>query len=222
MANWCYSSVTFYHKSKFMVSALRDEFEKVFKNPVDKDTTGGWLGDYIDHFIPKQKESLSYRGNINDIGPLESFSSGWCFSVNLECAWSPKVSILFKIVSECYPGVEIAYIAEEPGCDIFYCYDSTGSFYDSAVYIDYSSDDDCFSDCYSCEDDAIDFLVDYFNVDSDEFDKIRAAVSSHSTLENLVAYIVKRDGLYHHEDNPEADSYLSVQYYEEVHPEFAD
>lgn len=221
MPNWCYSNVTFYHKSKFMISALRDEFWKVFNSPADDGKYDGYLGNYIDHFIPEKKDSLSFRGSINDIGPLQDFSEGWCFDVQVEGAWSPKVSVLFKIIEECYPGVEIAYIAEEPGMDLFFCHDSTGSFYDSAVYIDYYSDDDCFTDTYSTVDDAVDALVEYFNVDSVELDKIRAAGSS-SVLDDLVSYIVKRDGLYHKDDNPEADFYLSVKYYEDVHPAVAD
>lgn len=216
MPNWCYSNVTFYHKSKFMISALRDEFWKVFNSPTDDEKYDGYLGTFIDHFIPDKKESLSYRGSINDISPLDEFSGGWFFDVIVEGAWSPKVSILFKIVEECYPGVEIAYIAEEPGMEIFYCHDSTGSFYDSAVYIDYYSEKDCFTDMYSSTDDAIDALIEYFNVDRTKLD------ASPLTLDGLVSYIVNRDGLYHSDDNPESDYYLSVKYYEDVHPALAD
>ena len=221
MANWCSSDVTFYHKSKFMISALRDEFEKVYHNPADDGKYDGYLGNFVDHFIPDKKDSLSYRGSIEDIGPLDNFSEGWYFNIHLEGAWSPKVSILFKIIEECYPGVEIAYVAEEPGTDIFYCHDRTGSFYDCSVHIDYYSDEDCFTDCYSSTDDAIDFLVEYFEVDSAELDKIRRAAVSSSFLDGLVSYIVKRNGLYHYDDNPEEDSYLSVKYYEDVHPSLA-
>lgn len=145
MANWCYTSITFYAetKEKETLEKMYRDFGRIYDGmfPAENELEGGgWMGDYADVYFPKLGHiNIDCRGSVQCIGyiqftPDEKYAF---FEIDTETAWDAKMGLWNEIVNNFYPSIKIAYISEEPGCDYLLCYDDSKGhqFYQATFYL---------------------------------------------------------------------------------------
>lgn len=138
MSNWCSSGITFYSRNKKSITELKSKMEEIFhRESVPKPGYGKFIADYAKAFYPKiDSESIDCRGTVtlhDTIGRVEKYYS---FKIFTETAGNAKLGIWYKILRDFYPGIRMAFVAEECGCEYFIKWDETGLFYPHDYYVD--------------------------------------------------------------------------------------
>lgn len=145
MANWCYTSITFYTETneKDTLEKMRNDFIRIDDGTFPAANGlegGGWMGDYADVYFPDRGHiNIDCRGSVQYIGhiqitPDEKYAF---FEIDTETAWSAKMGLWNEIINNFYPSVKIAYITEESGLDYLLCYDDSEGrqFYQATFYV---------------------------------------------------------------------------------------
>lgn len=141
MPNWCFSTITFYSKNKSQIDSMAKKFKEIHEGEptVENDFGHGWMGDYANKFFPSiGSEHIDCRGSVGSITyyPNETKEGYYSFTIDTSTAWGAKIGIWAEIAKRFYPEVEIAYVAEEPGCELYLIYDDSGLFYNYKYYVD--------------------------------------------------------------------------------------
>lgn len=130
MPNWCYADVTFYSSNRNDVFRLRNKFTKIFND-------NGYMRSYVEEFLPElDADKVNCRGSVIDIDDAISKTNNlhW-FSIHTESAWEPKIAVWREIIKRHFPKIELAYIAEEPGMDLYEKWDNSGFFYPQTIRV---------------------------------------------------------------------------------------
>ena len=140
MANLCSSRITFYSDNKDSVCSLKQKLEAIQcenlsrKNEFDSVE----LECFVNKFYPSiDSQYVNCRGVLTDIeGELKQYGVFYGFHIYTQMAWSAKIGIWHKILSDFYPDVRMAYIAEESSCDYFVMWDADNLFDFHDYYFD--------------------------------------------------------------------------------------
>lgn len=142
MANICSTAIYFYSTKEEPVERFaHDLAEKIDKVHRKARLENKWeLEVLAEMYYPEMDTNfVRCKGDIEDdgfsVGCLEGFYN---FVVWVQSPWSAYISIWNKIVSDFYPDVKIAYVAEEAGCGYFVRWDETPNetFCDAHYYVD--------------------------------------------------------------------------------------
>lgn len=130
MPNWCYADVTFYSSNRDDVFRLRNKFTKIFND-------NGYMRSYVEKFLPElNADEVNCRGSVIDIDDtVGKINNLYWFSMHTESAWEPKIALWREILKKHFPKVDLAYIAEEPGMELYEKWDSTGLFYPLTIRV---------------------------------------------------------------------------------------
>lgn len=105
------------------------------KTPVEKNGWGKlWLGCLISK-LGGDWEKYSCRGEILDFDYDKEV-----LTINMETAWTEQNGVRV-FLQQTFPNIQIYYIEEEPGCDIFQTNDSDGFYFPERYFLDSMGDD---------------------------------------------------------------------------------
>lgn len=148
MPNWCYTTIAFYSENKTAVEDFKAKILAVLDGePTQKNDFGnGWLGNYINKFIPECNEDIAtpenevrYRGSITDIDrdTLRQKDKYYYFFVWTETAWVEMTAMWSRIIKKLGLDIGIASLAEESGNGYYAKYDEIGLFAGENIYCDF-------------------------------------------------------------------------------------
>lgn len=141
MPNWCFSTITFYSKNKNQIDSMAKKFKEIVDGePTQENDFGhGWMGDFANVFFPKIKaKNIECRGTVGSVSydPDDATQGYYSFTMDTSTAWGAKIGLWNEIVKRFYPDVEIAYVAEESGTELYLAHDDSGLFYNYKYYVD--------------------------------------------------------------------------------------
>lgn len=148
MPNWCSTCFRF-HGNREEIKKLHNCITKWTSKGFAKSDFGScWLGNILygaglGDRIDNPNHRLSCRGAIADIGEIEESLNDYCFSIFTETAWTPMVQMWAAVIEELkLTIVGFCFVAEEPGCGIWWIYDPNGygDFDNEQVYLDVYTD----------------------------------------------------------------------------------
>ena len=154
MPNWCNTTIVFYGDKKIVkdfynkLTTCLDDKESIISNGFGV----SWLGNILGHVLGKEyvkknisSEEVHFRGYITHINNIDEFSlkngrKVTKFTIDTTTAWSPCIKMWYKIFDKLYPRgtIDIAYIADEVGCQLHQIHDPEHLIYDTEelYYID--------------------------------------------------------------------------------------
>ena len=143
MANWCSTEITFFAtgENSSVIDKMFDDFSAIIPSVKEKEKYEVVsMRDFAEHYFPNNADAIDARGMVNVY-----FEHPYCtedgkykyFSISTQTAWSAKMGLWYKIATQFYPGVQIAYAAEEGGNDYFLVYDDSRGkrFYPYSFYV---------------------------------------------------------------------------------------
>ncbi len=142
MPNWCSSSITFYSTNEKQLRQLHKDFRAIRDGkPTQENGFGhGWMGDYANHYYKEiGAEKINCRGAVNEIEDVLQMKKNskvyHYFHMTTTTAWSSKVELWAHIIKDNYEDVDIAFVAEEGGNELYEKFDPNDFFYSSEQYI---------------------------------------------------------------------------------------
>ena len=121
-------------------------------------------------------KDLDFRGQITDISDVKKDENSGEFSLYTETAWIPMSKMWGEVIKKLGVDIKFDFMAEEPGCEIFWIYDpnNLGDFEDT-VLIDSSGTKELEDiNNYYSPGDAVDVLNKFFKTEYktlEEFDE---------------------------------------------------
>lgn len=182
MPNWCMTSYTIVGEKK--------DVEKihvaVMNHPVKEKSDKDWQGNILNALGVSYDalENRSVRGFLYDEEYLGDIGDGQAqLRIVFNEAWSRTE--FAEVLQELFPDINIYWMAEEPGCDIYQTNDADGDYYPERFYVDTCIGGDYQSEYFTTEEEVYEWLsqisdckckadVDAFNenrrkADTDEF-----------------------------------------------------
>lgn len=177
MPNWCSTTYRF-RGNQDEIKLLRDKVTEWTSAEFTKGSEPEWLGniligagfkDRIDNADPAK--DIRCRGSICDIGDINcdktrSEQTAYSFTIDTRTAWCPMAKMWNCTIDALkLKTVGFTFVAEEPGCQIYWIYDPHGynDLTDENVKIDsYGSPETNSINGYYSESDAIDILNEFF------------------------------------------------------------
>lgn len=117
MPNWCMTDIWFYSDNTEQLKNFYDRVVEIYngKPSQENDFGNGWLGEYVDAFIPDLSEEVRYRGSIEIISELDET----VFAIYVMSAWVPMIQMWLAILNKHFPDVKLHYVGIEPGFEIY-------------------------------------------------------------------------------------------------------
>lgn len=142
MPNWCSSSITFYSTNKKQLKQLHKDFKDIYDGePTQENGFGhGWMGDYANHYYKEiGAAKINCRGSVAEIEDVTQMKKDGTtyhyFQMSTSTAWSSKVELWAHIIKDNYEDVDMAFVAEECGNEVYEKYDPDNFFYYSEQYV---------------------------------------------------------------------------------------
>lgn len=143
MPNWCFTHITFHSQNE---AAVKDWHAKILHYTsisANGQTDPYWLGNLLLHanlgsYDEIINDKFGYcRGWVNIIGDDVQYSNGcYHFYITVQDAWAPHTEPFYHLLGKLYNHeVEMAFVADEPGCELFLKYDPTNLFYSECEYV---------------------------------------------------------------------------------------
>jgi len=132
MPRYCYTDYAFISRDKAGLSELKrlhNNLSKIMTKP--SKATNGFGPGYFEALAKSHglnPKDIPCDGAIIEIIQSTFSESLGFFTILTESAYSPKINLWNKIISQ-YKGVSFVYRAEEPGWDLFINTDERGEFY---------------------------------------------------------------------------------------------
>lgn len=182
MPNWCMTSYTIVGEKK----DVEKIHAAVMNHPVKEMSDTEWQGNILNALGVSYDalENRSVRGFLYDEDYLGDIGDGQAqLRMGFNEAWSRTE--FAEVLQELFPDINIWWMAEEPGCDIYQTNDADGSCYPERYYVDTCIGGDYQSERFTTEEEVYEWLsqisdckckadVDAFNenrmkADTDEF-----------------------------------------------------
>ena len=142
MPNWCFTHVTFYSKNKENVVDLHAKLMQYSSVSYDKKVEKSWLGNILlNAGVGTYDEILAdkygyCRGWLDDIGDVEQSDGYYSFYITVQDAWAPHTEPFYHLLDKLYGHeVKMAYVGEEPGCEVYVKYDPNNLYYADCEYV---------------------------------------------------------------------------------------
>ena len=142
MPNWCNTHITFYAAKKENVVALHSKLMQYTAVPYDSEIDKSWLGNIllnagIGTLAEIKADKYGYcRGWLDDIGDVEQSDGYYSFYITVQDAWAPHTEPFYHLLDKLYGHeVKMAYVGEEPGCEVYVKYDPNNLYYADCEYV---------------------------------------------------------------------------------------
>ena len=136
MPNWCsvtYACITKDEKeAKKLYNAIYSMDKS--RNPLAESDFGKlWLGCFVKQ-LGGDEGKIRCRGEITDYS-IETINDEHIVKIHQETAWVEQEEVRF-LIRRTFPSVEVLFIEEEPGCEVFCTNDSVGRFFPERYLLD--------------------------------------------------------------------------------------
>lgn len=152
MPNWCSTGITFFAtgENSSVIDKMFHDFSAIITSVKEKgEYEEVWMIDFAEHYFPDIADTIDCRGMVDVYLEHPSCTEDGkykYFAISTQTAWGAKMGLWYNIATQFYPGVQIAYTAEESGNDYFLVYDNSDGqrFYHESFYVDgyFPNDDD--------------------------------------------------------------------------------
>ena len=119
MPNWCFSTVLIHGKPKQLKSLETALEEATSKNFVENGFGKNWLGNLVEYMGMRYGE-MPCRGTVEWVSLSDDED---VLEINVASAWSPHLKPIEAMVEKYAPDSEMLYVAEEPGCCLYWTND---------------------------------------------------------------------------------------------------
>lgn len=164
MPNWCnttYKCVGDPKEVKELFSIVENIFHR--KQPIQPNGFGPlWLGELVNDLGYNWKEH-SCRGEMTDY----SYDGEGCLTINQCTAWCEQPGVRY-VIEDKFPSINVYYMDEEPGCEVYRTNDSEGSWFSEKYLLE---GDDC-HEYFETIEQASEYINEYYglNTTNDLFD----------------------------------------------------
>lgn len=136
MPNWCsvtYACITKDEKeAKKLYNAIYSMDKS--RNPLAESDFGKlWLGCFVKQ-LGGDECKIRCRGEIMDYS-IETIGDEHIVKIHQETAWVEQEEVRF-LIRRTFPSMEVLFIEEEPGCEVFCTNDSAGRFFPERYLLD--------------------------------------------------------------------------------------
>lgn len=173
MANYCSNSIVFFSKDKTKLSRFLRKVYAAF------DSIGSGFYNLMVLHGYKNREILSVidkRDSFTHCDTrLEQNKDTFSFSVDVETAWEPHMTMFYKIIREKYNGaIQLVYMAEECGSDIYVNSDREGIYFPEHYMIDCCHNGEYLKEYFDTYQEAIDWIrSEYVGIDINEYTSLK-------------------------------------------------
>jgi hypothetical protein len=133
MPNWCettYKCVGDPKEVRTLYKAIKANNKR--KTPLVKNGFGTlWLGCII-NYLGGNWENYRCRGHILD---YQIESDGSMVTIYQETAWCEQEGFR-EFIEEKFPSINVYYLEEEPGCDVYYTSDASSEYFPERYFLD--------------------------------------------------------------------------------------
>lgn len=177
MPNWCTTNYVFYGDQ----GSIKDITQKLeyldsLKTPLVLNGFGKlWCGCLV-NLLGGDWNEVGCRGEI------EQYELNDCsLHMVVTSAWTELVEWRMFIKSK-YPKIDIVYLAEEPGCEIYETNDVGGLYFPEQYILDSTEDDIRY---FNTLDEACDYVYSITKIKVDSVESIISALEKQQALENV-------------------------------------
>ena len=172
MANYCSNSIVFFSKDKSKISRFLRKVYAAF------DSVGSGFYNLMVLHGYKNREILSLidkRDSFTSCDTkLELDKDTYSFRVDVETAWEPHMVMFYKIIREKYDNaIQLVYMAEECGSEIYINSDKDGVYFTERYMVDCCHNGEYLKEYFDSYPEAIDWIRSEYSIDADKFDSIR-------------------------------------------------
>lgn len=139
MANLCSSSVTFYSTDQERIKTMQDRFVKICADamPAGGHASDCPVGYFLDAFFPGSENIANeYCGSVTINQTNVSRDGYYAFSILFQSLRGIAMGLWYQIAKLFYPGVSVAYIADDSALESYMKWDPTGLFYRERYVLD--------------------------------------------------------------------------------------
>lgn len=172
MANYCANSIVFFSKDKTKLSRFLRKVYAAF------DSIGSGFYNLMVLHGYKNREILSVidkRDSFTHCDTrLEQNKDTYSFRVDVETAWEPHMAMFYKIIREKYnDAIQIVYMAEESGSEVFVNSDKEGLYFPERYMIDCCHNGEYYKEYFNTYPEAISWIKEnYGDINVTEYDSL--------------------------------------------------
>jgi len=173
MANYCSNSIVFFSKDKTKLSRFLRKVYAAF------DSIGSGFYNLMVLHGYKNREILSVIDKRDSFThcdtKLEQNKDTFSFRVDVETAWEPHMAMFYKIIREKYNNaIQLVYMAEECGDDIYINSDKEGIYFRDRYVIDCCHNGEFLKEYFETYPEAISWIkAEYGEIDINEYTSLK-------------------------------------------------
>ena len=173
MANYCTNSIVFFSKDKTKLSRFLRKVYAAF------DSIGSGFYNLMVLHGYKNREILSVIDKRDSFThcdtKLEQDKDTYSFRVDVETAWEPHMGMFYKIIREKYnDAIQLVYMAEECGSDLYVNSDKEGIYFSERYMIDCCHDGEYLKEYFDTYQEAINWIKsEYVGIDINEYTSLK-------------------------------------------------
>lgn len=121
MPNWCSTNIEFRGPEKDIKKLYEFIDNKNGEQVPNIETDFGarWLGYYLLR-VGLSDERYNCRGTVADLSKISATDNAFEFKIWTETAWGPMIQMWLAIIKKLeLNGIQVAYSAVEPGCEVY-------------------------------------------------------------------------------------------------------
>lgn len=178
MPNWCTTSYAVTGPSDQVAACRKVLTEVMNTEPCHPNGFGkGWLGDFV-HAFGKNWKTVECRGQITHI---DENAEDDVLRFDTMTAWA-KMDCVEELILERWPDLDIYWLEEELGCEIFSTNDSSGVFFKETYLVDVFQE----GMCYYNEHDALQAVSAIANQNITDWDEALEWTKKHNEEDTVI------------------------------------
>ena len=169
MPNWCDTTLAFFSESD---SPQLDELYESLASLLEERDIVQFREVAKSFGYDPDKHEMGLRGEL--FGLEEPDENGF-MAVYTETAWGPELDIWDALVRDRYPEIQYVFLAEEPGCELFFNSDVEGRYFKTKYSIDYTSESEGDIVYFNTEEELLEFANRLFSSSATTIEGLRDA-----------------------------------------------
>lgn len=136
MSTWYSTCISFYSKYRRPLEEFKRKLDSIYSGAATRpnDYGKGWLGDIANTFYPLLgSDKIDSLGTYTVSEKVEVRDEWFCFHIWTTTVRGIKVGLFYKLISDFYPEIKMAYICDSP---VYVMWDEDKLFYPFKYYMD--------------------------------------------------------------------------------------
>lgn len=136
MSTWYSTCISFYSKNSRPLEEFKQKLDSIYSGAATRpnDYGKGWLGDIANTLYPSLgSDKIDSLGTYTVSENVEVMDEWFLFHIWTTTARGIKVGLFYKLISDFYPEIKMAYICDSP---VYIMWDEDNLFYPFKYYMD--------------------------------------------------------------------------------------